>query len=374
MSTAFDVIVVGGGAIGLTCAWRLAQTGRRVLLLERGPLGAEASSAAAGMLGAQLETVQPDAFYRLCLESRSLYPAFAEALLDATGIDPQLTHNGIYQLARTPAQALALQERMRWQRAEGARAEWLEGSEIAASEPTLAESVGALLLPDDGNVNAPLLVRALALAAEQTCTVVQGMPVTNITPESGGYTVTTLTGVYYGSSVVIAAGAWASALLRPLGMASQIEPVKGQLLSIRPRHGLRVRHTVFFDHNYLVPKRDGTIVVGATEDRNAGFNRDVTIDALTLLMSAVTNIAPALADAALERTWTGLRPGSPTGHPWVGEVPGYPGLHVAVGHYRNGILLSPVTGNMIVDAVSGVPWPTRWQDFGVPPMQPPIAP
>ncbi|WAH36966.1 glycine oxidase ThiO [Alicyclobacillus dauci] len=366
MDELFDVIVIGGGAIGMTSAWRIAQTGRRVLLLERGQLGGEASSAAAGMLGAQLEVSEPGPFYQLCLESRSLYENFVNELYEITGIDAQLMHNGIFQLAYSETEAQALHERMKWQTAGGANAEWIDSQSVAEQEPVLSGCLGALLLPDDSNVNARLLTRSLGVAVHRTCTVHEGIHVTDIQPLSGGgYTVMTATNSYIGESVVVAAGAWAERLLQPFSTPCTIRPVKGQLLTIRPRHGQRLRRTVFNDHVYLVPKRDGTIVVGATEERDSGFNRDVTIDSLMSLLFAAQRIAPGLHDAVFEQSWTGLRPGSPNGQPWIGEIPEYPGLHVAVGHFRNGILLSPVTGNMVTQSVKGEPWPERWQPFHV---------
>lgn len=366
MDGVFDVIVVGGGAIGSTSAWRLAATGRQVLLLDRGRLGSEASSAAAGMLGAQLEVSEAGAFYRLCLESRSLYQNFVDELLEATGVDAQLTHNGILQLAYTEDEVRTLQARMRWQLDTGANATWLDATSVAEQESVVSPCLGALLLPDDSNVNAPLLMRALSIAAHRFCSVVEGAEVTDIRPQpGGGYSVLTPSGHYVAEAVVVTAGAWAEALLRPFAAPCSIRPVKGQLLAIRPRRGRGIRRTLFSDDVYLVPKRDGTIVVGATEERDAGYNRDVTIDALMTLLSNVQRMAPGLQDAVFERSWMGLRPGSPQGQPWIGEVDGAPGLHVAVGHFRNGILLSPVTGLMVAHSVCHEPWPTRWQPFHV---------
>ncbi|GEO24959.1 glycine oxidase [Alicyclobacillus acidoterrestris] len=367
MRNLFDVIVIGGGAIGMTSAWRLAQTGRRVLLLEQGQLGGEASSAAAGMLGAQLEVSEPGAFYQLCLESRALYAQFVDELFSLTGIDAQLSHNGILQMAFDATHVTALKSRMRWQIDHGARAEWLDADEVKRQEPHLAKALGALLLPDDSNVNTPLLMRALAAAVKQICQVCEGSHVTDIEHQKtgDGYVVKTATGSYWGESVVVAAGAWSQRLLEPFSTPCAIRPVKGQLAAIRPRQGLAIRHTIYSAPVYLVPKRDGTIVVGATEEREAGYNRDVTIDALTTLFTAVARMAPGLRDAIFERTWMGLRPGSPNGQPWIGEVAGAPGLHVAVGHFRNGILLAPVTAKMVVQSVSREPWPARWQPFHV---------
>ena len=363
----FDVIVVGGGAIGMASAFRLAQTGRHVLLLEKGRLGGEASSAAAGMLGAQLEVSEPGPFYHLCLESRSLYERFVQELRDFTGIDAQWVHNGIYQLAFTEDEARALHQRMSWQMHGDARAEWVDGETVAKEEPTVATCLGALLLPDDGNVNAPLLMRALAAAAHRACRVEEGRQVVAIEPlASTGYAVRTTMETFTAHDVVVASGAWATAILPFLEASFPIHPVKGQMLSIRPRQGRSLRHTLFSNHAYLVPKKDGTVVVGATEEHDSGFNRDLTVDAISYLLSQVARIAPGLKDAEWQQTWMGIRPGSREGQPWIGEVADSPGLHVAIGHFRNGILLTPVTAQMVVKSVEGGPWPDGWAPFRQP--------
>ncbi|WP_258112605.1 glycine oxidase ThiO [Alicyclobacillus sp. SP_1] len=361
MTDAFDVIVIGGGVIGMSSAWRLAGTGRRVLLLERDRTGAEASSAAAGMLGAQLETSSPGPFFQLCLESRSLYQNYVDELREETGVDAQLNHNGIYQLALTETEAHALQRRMEWQIQAGGRAQFLSSREVYESEPLVARNFGALYLPDDGNIHAPLLIRALSLAVKRTCTVLEGAEAISIvTHNSLDYTVSTHSEKYVTRTVVVATGAWAPHLLPSL--TGRIRPVKGQLLSIRPRRAT-LQRTIFHHHTYLVPKRDGTIVVGATEDKEAGFNRDVRADAVQYLLDSAQQVAPGLSDAVFVRSWIGHRPGSEDAHPWIGELAESPQLHVAVGHFRNGILLAPVTANMLLDSIERRPWPVHWQAF-----------
>lgn len=363
----YDVIVIGGGVIGATSAWRISQSGRRVLLLDRGQLGKEASSAAAGMLGAQLEVSEPGPFFQLCMESRALYQAFVAELLEVSGIDAQLTHNGILQIAFTETEVQLLQKKMHWQQAQGARCIWWDSTSVPSQEPVLANSLGGLFLPEDSNVYAPLLTRALRVAAMKTCTVMEGVPVTGITAHpTGTFTVRTPIASYASDSVVIAAGAFAMPFLQSLQLPVSIHPVKGQMLAIRPRHGQRLTRTIFNDHVYLVPKRDGSIVVGATEDAHAAFNREVTIDGLSYLLKHLERMAPGLRDAEFIHTWTGLRPGSAQGEPRIGEVPTYPGLHIALGHFRNGILLAPVTANMIVQSLNHQQFPAHWQAFMLP--------
>jgi len=359
----YDVIVVGGGVVGASSAWRLAQSGRRVLLLERRKIGSEASGAAAGMLGAQLEVGSPGPFYHLCIESRNKYPNFAEALLDETGIDVQLVQNGILRLAYNSGEVNELEKQRAWQTEVGCRAQWWNEDTLTAAEPTLAASLGALLLPDDGNLSAPLLTQALGVAAVRNVEVMEDTEVQRITPSAQQVRVDTVLASYVAEHVVIAAGAWAKVFLSQVGVASHIYPVKGQMMAIRPRHGMRLHHTVFSRHAYLVPKRDGTIVVGATEDHHAGFNRDVTVGNMAFLTSALERMAPGLNDSIVVRSWTGLRPGSPTGLPLIGPVPGTDRVILAAGHFRNGILLAPITAEMILKVLSREVWPEVWRAF-----------
>ncbi|CAM3913348.1 glycine oxidase ThiO [Alicyclobacillus pomorum] len=363
LANSYDVIVVGGGAIGSAIAWRLGQTGRKVLLLERGQIGQEASSAAAGMLGAQLEVKEPGPFYHLCLESRSLYPRFSMELFEETGIDIEYTRNGILQVATCEGEVEVLQERMRWQTADGGRAEWIPSTLVAELEPALAPVHGALFLPEDGNVFAPRVACAVGVAAKKRCTVLEGADVTDIQSTGTHVVVHTPTDSFTADTAVVAAGAWADKILQGSGVQFGIAPVKGQLFSIRPTGNIRLTKTVFSDDIYLVPKRNGSIVVGATEEHGAGYNRTVTMEALHELFSRVQSIAPGLSDAQFERAWSGLRPGSATGFPAIGPIPGHPRIHVAVGHFRNGILLTPLTAKMVVHSIEGNPAPELWSAF-----------
>lgn len=363
MPTHFDVIVVGGGAIGSAIAWRLGQTGRHVLLLEKKTVGAEASSAAAGMLGAQLEVAEPGAFYQLCLESRALYPSFADELREETGIDIQYARNGILRLIRSATDVSEAKATIAWQADGGERAEWLSGDEVARLEPGLASALGAIWLPDDGNVSAPALVRALGVAASKVATVVEGTDVVDVrtTPEYAR--VRTRTETYTADQVVVAAGAWADELLRTNGIRFGIQPVKGQLFALRPRDGIHLTRTAVDGHLYIVPKQDGSLLVGATQEPDAGFDRDVTILGLNSLFEALKKTAPGLVDARFERAWVGLRPVSAAGRPAIGEIPNRPRLHVAVGHFRNGILLTPLTARMVTHYLVGGRPVSRWSTF-----------
>jgi glycine oxidase len=359
----YDVIVVGGGAIGCSIAWKLSQSGRKVLLLERGQLGGEASSAAGGMLGAQLEVGSPGPFFHLCMESRSLYRFFAAELYEETGIDVGYTENGILRVASTEEEAQVLKDCMAWQIEAGGQAKWLSKDEAVELEPGISAELGALLLPLDGNVTAPLLTRALGFAATKRATVIEGAEVLNISLEDDFVRVVTTNAQYKSEKVVVAAGAWADKVLGSTGAGFGISPVKGQMFSMRPTGKVTLTRTIFRDHAYLVPKRDGTIVVGATEEHQSGYNRNVTVDALSYLFSAVKKIAPGLEGAEFERAWIGFRPKSRSGFPSIGPVSWNDRLLIAAGHFRNGILLAPVTAKMLVAHMNNDPIRDIWANF-----------
>ncbi len=363
MQNLYDVIVIGGGAIGSAIAWRLGQSGQKTLLLERGQLGGEASSAAAGMLGAQLEVNSPGPFFHLCLESRSLYRSFASELYEETGIDVQYNENGILRIAASEDEAETLKSCMKWQKEAGGQAQWLNESEAIEFEPAVSAKFGALFLPQDGNIMAPLVSRALGAAAMKRATVIEGADVTNIRLKDDHVEVLTPSALYAAEKVVVAAGAWADKVLETAGATFGISPVKGQMFSMRPTGQVKLTRTIFRDHAYLVPKRDGTIVVGATEEHQAGYNRHVTVDALAALFSAARTIAPGLKDAKFERAWIGLRPKSKSGLPAIGPVSCNSRLHVAVGHFRNGILLTPLTAKMVTAHINNEPISDLWSHF-----------
>ncbi len=353
MDNHFDAIVVGGGVIGSLTARRLGRAGRTVLLLESGALGRQSSAAAAGMLGAQLEMDEPGPLYRLGIESRRLFARLSEELLAETGIDIELTTNGILRIAATSEEEAELKAALAWQKAAGQRGEWVDGRNVARLEPCLAQPSGALFLPDDGNVSAPRLAEAAAAAAARVSAVHEGEAVLSVVAQGLHVLVRTNRGLYSADSAIVAAGAWSDQMLEARDRFG-VKPVKGQMFAIRPKPGVRLQHTVF-RHGavYLVPKRDGSIVVGATMEPEAGYRREVTVDALQRLSSALREVAPGLMDAQFERAWTGLRPMAGVGRPVIGPLPEEPRVILATGHLRNGVLLAPITAEIVASYVEG---------------------
>ncbi|GAB6936079.1 MAG: glycine oxidase ThiO [Bacillota bacterium] len=347
-----DVVIVGGGIIGCAIAYSLAKDGTRVTIVERDTVGAHASSAAAGMLGAQVETTHPGPFVSLCLESRARFARLADELYAVTGIDVELNRAGLLRLAQSEEERQALLARAEWQRAFGESAEWLDGSALRDMEPAVSDAVvGALSIPGDHQVNAAKLTRAFAEAAVRSgARIVEHSAVERFLMDGKRVVgVETETGVHRAEWTVLAAGAWSGVLGRRLGLRLPVGPVKGESLSVT-LPAVPFRKTLFAHGCYLVPKQGGRVVIGATEV-HAGFDRTVTLKALAKLGAAAKALVPALAEATFERAWASVRPHSADGLPFLGTVEGHPGLVVATGHFRNGILLAPITGELIAELI-----------------------
>ncbi|WP_063891746.1 glycine oxidase ThiO [Paenibacillus sp. Soil787] len=347
-----DVIIVGGGVIGSSIAYNLAKRGQSVLLLERGRLGMEASSAAAGMLGAQSEMEDTGPLFQWAGQSRAMFPQLSEELKALTGIDIGLVREGLLNVALSDVQEQELRAREKLQRAAGEQAEWLSAAAAAKLEPALSGATrGALYLPGDGQVEAPLLAAAFAQAARvlgakvQEFAQVQGL----LTERGRAVGVMTSEGPLYSDHVVVAAGTWSGQLMAGIGVDLPVYPVKGECFSVLTTKPL-LRKTLFTTGCYIVPKAGGRLLVGATVVPNS-YDRKVSLAGLAELMDRARLLMPALGEAEWEKAWSGLRPQTTDGLPYIGKVPAYDGLYAACGHYRNGILLSPVTGKVIADLV-----------------------
>lgn len=343
----FDFAIIGGGAVGLSCAWKLALKGARVVLFDRSQPGREASYAAGGMLAPSCEgAVHPwnckeasrSAMLDLCFASRNLYADFAAQLLEESGIDPELSlrsskmgdwrEPGILFVSKTEKDPRieALLEH-------GLIAVWRDNP--------------AVFLPDDGQVDSRKLIDALRAASlkagveiRENCMVrrleiekdrVVGVVDDKETVRAG--------------RVLLCAGAWSGKVGNlPRDLADAVRPIAGQMVQVRGER--RVRHVIYADSCYLVPRRDGRLLIGATVEE-IGFNKRVTAGGVAKLLSAAVELAPELEDAPLEAHWAGLRPTTPDGLPLMGAT-SLANLFVATGHGRNGILLAPATAAAMV--------------------------
>ena len=345
-TTTSDVLVIGGGIIGLAIADALAEEGREVTVVERGRVGRGATWAAGGMLSPLAEAEEPGPFLELARRSMELYPAWVAAIEDATGRDVGLHRDGKTLVAFDESEVEALRARYAWQSAAGHPVRWLDSEEVRALEPGVAAEVGAgLHLPEDGRVDPRRLVEALAAVARA-----KGAALREETPVEALLTsgdrvvgVRTPAGPLHAGIVVLAAGAWAPGLA-----GSPPNPVKGQMLELAPE-GRPVRAVVSAPGAYLIPRSTPAgprVVVGATME-DAGFDESTDPATLDALHAAAGRAVPALADAPRSDAWAGLRPGSPDGMPTLDFDPDRTGLLHAHGHHRNGVLLAPVTAERV---------------------------
>jgi glycine oxidase len=337
-----DVIVVGAGIVGLSAARALAAAGARVLVLDRGRPGAEASSAAAGMLAAQAETEEGSPLLALAVRARERHASLAAELERETGMDVQRSQRGTIEVAFSEDEERTLVRRLEWQRALGLPAEPMSAEEVRRLEPHVNPAVcRGLLLGHDRSVDNVRLTRALAAsAAARGAALLSGRPVTTLLLEEGR-----VTGVRAGDAilrapvVIEAMGAW-SALLGGDPSPPPVEPVRGQIVAFdAPGH---LSHVVCTARGYIVPRADGRLLAGSTLER-AGYEKSVTPGGLETVLRIALEIAPRLADVRVADSWAGLRPGTPDHLPIIG--PGAArGLFHATGLYRSGILLGPLVG------------------------------
>jgi glycine oxidase len=361
-----DVAIIGGGIIGLAIARSLALRGvRDVLLIERNSLGCESSSAAAGMLAPQAEANRAHEFFYLTCQSRDLYPEFAMALLNETGIDIELETTGTLYLAFTSQDTDELERRYEWQTRAGLPIEKLNATEVRKLEPAIGEEVrGALKFPLDSQVENRRLISALASACERLGVRMEtGTAVTSLKIQRNRVTgVETSRGFIAAEFVVIASGAWSSLLVSDKALPNpRIKPVRGQMLCLEATPQL-ARHVIYSPRGYLVPRRDGRLLAGSTTEQ-AGFEKRVTAAGIHSILSAAMEISPRIASLPMTDSWAGLRPRAADTLPVLGPCAEIAGLCYATGHYRNGILLAPITGELIATAIVDKTFPSALKIF-----------
>lgn len=342
------IAIVGGGVVGLAVALELADRGHAPVVLDRGAPGAEASSAAAGILGAQIEDEAAPDLIATLVRARSAYAAWVRALEERTRIDVGYRASGVIRVAHTKDELDELAHRVKAQQAMGLRAELVDPGQARAIEPCLATDgiLGGAHLPDDAQVEPPRLVRALLAAlADGKADVRAGTGVQQLRVESGKCTGVVLDdGVVEADAVVLAAGSWSSLVPGvPAGLPA-VRPVRGQMVQLEERPP-RLRAIVVSARAYAVPRGDGRVACGSTLE-HVGYRREVTAFGVRSILDGVLAAVPSLAEAEMTSTWCGFRPHSASDRPLVGSSP-LPGLVLATGHHRNGILLAKHTAEEV---------------------------
>ena len=345
------VAIIGAGVIGLSIGWRLAASGCPVDIFERGEAGHGASWAAAGMLAAGIE-VEPgeQALHGLGRASQKLWPDFALSLEAAAGMAVDYRTEGTLAIALTRDDVAQLRFRYDFQRAAGVRLEWLSSAEARRREPHLHPHVAAAVFsPGDHQVDNRRVATALRRAFLAAGGKLHEHKAAAALATEGGR----VSGLRLGDAthradiVVLAAGAWSSEIAGlPPGARPPVRPVKGQMLALRMNAAAPLlQHVLWAPGAYLVPRRDGRLIVGATSEER-GFDSSLTAGGVFALLEGAWRALPGIEELAIDEMWVGFRPGSRDDAPILGPS-ALPGLVVATGHHRNGILLTPVTAEAV---------------------------
>ncbi len=345
-------MIVGGGIIGCAVAYYLAKAGLKPLVLEKTSLAAEASSGAAGLLTAQTHSDEDNPLFRLKLASRALYPALAEELRGQLDVDIEYRDLGHLLPTFSESDAGEVKRRIAWQTAAGLHAEWLSRDAARRMEPALSDRLqGAGYFPDDSHVNNTAVAQGFAAAAQRLGAKIRvGCEVTALLRDGNR-----IVGAQAGAEriaaglVIVAAGAWSGGFAESLGMPLPIFPAKGQIVVARTPTAV-LKRVAYGTDVYVIPRASGEHIIGSTVEF-VGFDKRVTVEGMAGLLGQATALVPSLREAEMVANWGCLRPASPDGLPLLGAVPDRSGVILATGHFRNGILLGPITGQLMAELI-----------------------
>ncbi len=345
-----QTIVVGGGVIGLLSAYGLAGAGCPVTLLDASATGTEASWAGGGIVSPLYPWRYSPAITALSHWSQDYYPGLGDTLKQRSGVDPEVHETGLYWLdLEDEDQALA------WAQREGRPLHRVDMGKVHAAVPSLGFGFSkAVYMPGVCNVRNPRLLRALrsALAQMPNVQIVEQCTISAFVRDGQQVVgVHTSQGEMCADRVVVAAGAWSGNLLATLGLELPVKPMKGQMILFKCAEDF-LPSMVLAKRLYAIPRRDGHVLVGSTLE-DVGFDKTPTEDALESLRATAIDLLPGLSDAKVIKHWAGLRPASPEGLPYIGPVPGYDGLWLNCGHFRNGLVLAPASCQLLVDLMLG---------------------
>lgn len=348
MGHEWDAVVVGAGIIGLAVGRELARRGARTAIIDERTVAAGATQASAGVLAPYIEAPGEGALHELTVRSLSLYDQFIAEVQQDSGARVEYRRSGTLEIATCARSAERLRALEASLQDAGLGVEWMDGAAAVRLEPALAQSEGALLVATHGYVRVAQLTTALLAAARQRgASVLEALKVEQIALGSDGCVSLTAGGeTHHATTVVIAAGSWSS--LVPSG-GPPVTPIRGQLLQLRWT-GPPITRVLWSDHCYVVPWTDGTVLVGATVE-DAGFDQRTTVAGVRGLMDAACRLLPSAGEATFVEARAGLRPSTADGLPFIGRSPVSPAIVYATGHYRNGVLLAPLTAGLVADLV-----------------------
>ena len=342
-----DVLIIGAGIVGASCAWRLSQAGLSVKVLDRTAPGSEASQAALGVLTFHgRPDTMPEPMRMLARKSRDYYPAIIDELEEAVGERVYFRQEGQLILGINEGDMPSLEETLRVNRLEGVEIERASVEEALRLEPNLnPEIAGALYSPHDGWVDNAALTQAIVRAAKQAGAQFEQAEVDSVEASDGQIASVRAGEAHYESDwVVLAAGAWSGQIWKV-----PVKPRRGQAYSVEGSYFKRVIHS---PRAYIVPKDDAQTMLGATVE-DVGFDASNTPDGLGSISTRAFEISPILETSTFVGAWAGLRPGTPDDLPIIGPAADFPNLIIATGHFRNGILLAPITADLVRQIVVG---------------------
>jgi len=343
-----DILIIGGGVIGLLTARELAAGGAQVTLVEMGGTGRQASWAGGGILSPLYPWRYPGSVTALAAWSQQVYPELCTELFDETGIDAEYTRSGLLILdPEEHESALA------WAETEQIRLDVIAREDIKTKEPGLEiPGTSALWFPEVGQIRNPRLTKALRIAINKRIDIREHEEVLELRTESGRITgARTTAGQIDTERVIVCTGAWTAQLLEKLGRKPHIRPVRGQMILFFAKPG-QIHHVTLFRERYVIPRKDGRVLIGSTLE-DTGFDKRTTAEAKEELYRIAVDLFPLLKRTPIEDHWAGLRPASPSGIPYIGPYPSVEGLFVNAGHFRNGLVTGPASARLIADLILG---------------------
>jgi glycine oxidase len=353
MQSTTDVVIAGGGVIGCAIAYQLRRSGVEVAVLDQGEIGAEASSAAAGLLAPLGSLSGPGVYADLLLASFALFPALVPELEDASGMHLEYGQSGALRVVRNSKHIPDLRKRMKAWQPLGLQMQWLTGDEARQHEPLLSPDVcAAIYAPEESQIKASYVVKAFSAAAARSgAKLHHHSEIIGIRQHHARVTgVYTSKGETIGCNhLVVAAGAWAAHFSEWLNIELPVSPQRGQILTLR-QPSRPLSYIIFGEAIYLAPKSGDTVLVGATREE-VGFDKQLTAGGVAWLLNSAIRLIPSLESSAIDQMWTGLRPRTPDNQPILGLAPGWENVTLAVGHGSVGILLSAITGKAIAELV-----------------------